>query len=135
MKLLSLFLIAAMVLVAGCAFLKSDAPTARLTVQYATLKVIGDDAGKRDRVIAIAEDALTRLDSTPEATVTAIISGVREQVPWAKLDEADKLLVDVLLAELEVQLTDRLGGGVLNEEARLAAATVAKWVIAAAKMA
>lgn len=134
MKLATVTLFAAALLLAGCSFLQDNQPTARLTVQYATLKVIDGDLDKRDRVVEIAERALDRLDDTPEATVHAVVGEVREQVPWSNLDAADKILIDALLTELESRLIERYGDGVLSEEARLGAATVAQWVISAARM-
>jgi len=134
MKKIALFLPLAMLLLAGCSFLQDNQPTARLTVQYATLKVIDGDLDKRDRVVEIAERALGRLDDTPEATIHAVVGEVREQVPWSSLDDADKILIDALLTELEARLIERYGDGVLSEEARLGAATVAQWVISAARM-
>lgn len=134
MKLATVTLFAAALLLAGCSILQDNQPTARLTVQYATLKVIDGDLDKRDRVVEIAERALDRLDDTPEATVHAVVGEVREQVPWSNLDAADKILIDALLTELESRLIERYGDGVLSEEARLGAATVAQWVISAARM-
>lgn len=134
MKTAILTLFAVVLLLAGCASLQDNQPTARLTVQYATLKVIDNDVEKRDRVVEIAERTLDRLDDTPEATVSALVREVRDQVPWSKLDSADKILIDALLTELEARLIERFGDGVLSEEARLGAATVAEWVISAARM-
>ena len=134
MKLATVTLFAAALLLAGCSFLQDNQASARLTVQYATLKVIDGDLDKRDRVVEIAERALDRLDDTPEATVHAVVGEVREQVPWSNLDAADKILIDALLTELESRLIERYGDGVLSEEARLGAATVAQWVISAARM-
>lgn len=117
---------------AGCAFLQEHESEARIATTYATLKVIDEDAERASRVVEIATEVRAIAGGDPEATVGLLIGEVRGLIKWENLDAADTLLVDTLLIELEARLINRLGDGVLPDDARLTVQTIADWVIRAA---
>lgn len=119
---------------AACSFVQERESNARLATMYATIKVVDGDAAKADRVEEIATEIREYASGEKFLTVDLLVDQVRKQVNWDRLDAADKLLVSALLDELKLQLIERLGADVLPEDLRLAADTVAGWVITAARM-
>lgn len=130
-----LFLALCAVVLAGCgamgAVSDSDG-SSRLIAQYATIKVIDGDFGKRDRVIEVATEVKRFASSEDSLTVDALMVAIRSQVDFGKLDAADTLLINGLLTRLQDELAAHLGVGALPSDVRLAATTVADWVIEAA---
>lgn len=123
----------AVALLAGCAALQRQDPTARLTVQYATLKYIAEDASKAARVAEIAQDARDSLDAG-SVTLSLLDAALRERIDWSRLDTADRLLLDSLLVMLRDELEHRFGDGLLDGDARVQIRVVADWIIQAAAM-
>lgn len=121
-------------LVAGCATISENENTARVTVMYATIKVIDEDQAKADRIVEIAEEVKEYASNVEQLTVDLLISETRAQIDWSKLDAADRLLVDTLLVELETRLKERFDGAEVPEELALTVEKVADWVINAALM-
>ena len=119
---------------AGCSTLNEYENTARLTTQYATIKVIDDDRAKAQRVEEIATEVKAYAQDDLFLTVDRLIDEARSQIAWHKLDAADRLLVDALLTELEVRLKERFGGDAVPDELRLTVEKLADWVISAARM-
>lgn len=134
MKLLAIVLLAG-VLSTGCGVLPDRVVgTARVTIQYATIKVIDGDLDRAARIKAIAGEVLALSDREPQVSADGLIGKVKEQIRWDRLDTADVVLVDMMLAAIYVELTARLGGG-QYAEAKLTVHTLAEWVIDAADMA
>lgn len=118
---------------ASCSFLEERPATAYLATTYATLKVIDDDAEKAERVIEIATEVLQLASSDPETTISRLMSEARGLIRWNRLDDADTLLVNALLVEVEHRLREKFGDGIIPEDARLTVQTLAGWVIEAAQ--
>lgn len=118
--------------VIGCAFLNERPAAAQLTIQYATLKYIGDDQAKKDRVIEIAE-AAKQLSST-SATLAALEEAIRARIDWNSLDPADRLLADGLVNLVHAELAARFQQDVLDPEQVVALNQVLDWIIAAASL-
>ena len=125
-------LMAALAILTGCATLTDENSSARLTTYYATLKVIDGDPDKAARVQFIATEVQRYASGEEYLTVDLLIAAIKDQVRWDKLDAADELLVHALIDELRAALVRRFGEDVLPEDLRLAASTVATWVITAA---
>ena len=129
-----LLAIATLSLATACSTLNEHENTARLTTQYATIKVIGDDRAKAQRVEEIATEVKSFAQDELVLTVDRLIDETRSQINWQRLDAADRLLVDALLTELEVRLKERFGGDAVPHELRLTVDKLADWVISAARM-
>ena len=128
------FLLAALVggfFVSGCAALQEGNADAKLVTQYATLKVADGDPAKAARIAEIASEVRRYVTDAEALTVDALIVAIRAEVNWSSLDAADTLLVNALLERLRVELIEYLGPEQIPEDLRLAATTVADWVIEA----
>jgi hypothetical protein len=119
----------------ACALLErveSSPATAALTVQYGTLKYTGDDADKAQRVY----DAVARLSLDDESITLALLDDrIRAAINWERLDLADRLLLDTLLAQVRAELEQRMGSGLLAPEDRVRVQQVMQWVQDAALVA
>ena len=131
------FLLASMLggftLGASCAWLDTNTGAAKLTVQYATIKVIGHDAGKAKRVTAIAQEVRRIAESDPHLTVDRLIEAIVDHIDWDKLDAADKMLINALINELARELAVRIPANNIAE-LRLTVDHIATWVVSAARM-
>lgn len=128
-----LFLLLMAAVLVGCASLKENNADARLIVQYSTLKVC-DTAERAARCAEIAGEVQRYANDTAQLTVSALMFAIEEQIDWTSLDAADALLVRTLTERLRAELVERLGEDVLPEDLRLAATTVADWVIDASAL-
>lgn len=131
MRNLFLLLLAAALL--GCASIADNNADTRLIVQYSTLKVC-DTQERAARCAEIAAEVARYANDTAQLTVSALMFAIEDQIDWTSLDAADALLVRTLTARLRAELVERLGEDVLPEDLRLAATTVADWVIEASAL-
>lgn len=116
-------------------FLQDNERTARITVTYATLKVIHGDAARKDRVIEITQNVLKYANDATQLTVDALIVAIRAEIHWDNLDDADTLLVNELLVELNDRLKEHFQGNVIPPDMVISVNTIGKWVLDAANMA
>ena len=124
-------LIALALAIGGCASSGSNESqlTEQLVIQYAVLKVVCDNPEKAKRIGEVAREAKTFL-AGDGVTVALLDEAVRAKIDWTKLDAADTLLVNALLAEVDRQLSVKLGAGVLSPEQLVTVNEVLDWVIA-----
>lgn len=134
-RTISLALAIVLMATAGCSFLQESERTTRVTVIYATLKVIDDDDEKAARVAEIATEVKRYAENIEVLTVEALIDETRRQIRWENLDAADTLLVDTLLLELKDRLTERFDGTDVPDDIVLTVVKVANWVIDATRLA
>ena len=129
-----LALAAAALVLTGCSFLEERETTARLTVQYATLKVINDETERAERVRKLISEAREYVSSDTSVTIAFLDTQARARIDWERLDTADRLLIDAVLVEARVELERRIGEGVLDPNATLQLLTVFDWIESAAAM-
>lgn len=132
MKILASFLLATLMM--GCAAIETSPVTSALTVQYATLKYIGDDTDKAQRVYTVASGMAETIQDG-NATLTLLDQALRAEIRWERLDAADTLLLDTLLTQLQVELQSRISNGLLSPDDRVRLLKVAEWVMSAALVA
>lgn len=120
-------------LIAGCATIQENESTARVAVQYATIKILDGDPEKADKVEQIAEEVKAYASGEKPVTVDALIEKAATYIPWEDLDDADTLLVTALLEEIRVRLKERLGDDFVPEDLRVTVDMVAGWVLEAAR--
>ncbi len=126
-----------LVFMVGCSVLDNHQASAKLAVQYATLKYIDGDAHKRERVIvqvARAEEL-----ANVAASLDALADAVRQEIPFDEMDAADAVLVNGLVDALEEELKARFpeddgSGGVLDPEQIVAVKSVLGWIYEAAHL-
>ena len=111
----------------GCAALTERPATAKLVVQYATLKYVGDDVEKAARVVAVADSVELAATSGEVGSLDAL----EALIPLADLDPADRLLATQLVSVIREELEQRLDLGSASELAEHVG-TLASWVREAA---
>lgn len=126
-------IIAALLLaVSGCAYIEQRPATAMLTVQYATLKYVGEDRAKAERVRQTAAQFRDSL-SGDLVTLDALDAALRAEIKWDKIDQADQLLLNALLLELRTTLEQRFSAELLSPDDTVVLRRVADWIIQAAR--
>lgn len=141
MKLLYTFFLA--ITLSGCAVLggavdkaKENPRAAQLTVQYATVKVIENSGDiTREDVLKRVSEARELVEGGPEVTLQRLAEEVRNNINWERLDSADQLLLNAVLAEAEARLRERIGEGIIEAEDRVALLTLFDWIEQAAVLA
>lgn len=121
-----------LVFLVGCSILDEHQASAKLAIQYATLKYVDGDADKRDRVLKVTANA--RELAATASTLDALDQAVRDSIDWSKLDDADKLLATNLLDLIREELRARFGDGVLNPDQVVAVKRVLDWIDEAAQL-
>ena len=132
----ALILAGMLVGMAGCSLLEvvEDSPMASyIVVQQSTLRFIGDDMERAERVMEIAEQVEEYAAGT--VTVALLIDYTRAQVRWDKMSLADAALLDGLLMQLSFSLEDKMGTGELSPEDLVNVQTVVGWIKSNAELA
>ena len=120
----------------GCALLETveTSPTAaKLTVQQATIRVIGTDMDRAARVLEIAAQTRGMIE-VDAVTVSLVDEFIRVQVDWSKLDLPDAQLLAMLLDELRDRLAEKLGDGLISPEDKVSISKVIDWVEDSARL-
>lgn len=130
-------LVSGLFMTMGCASLSTSdgqKAAARIGVQYATLKVINGKADRADKVIEIV-DSVISFANGETVPIDVLEEQVRTLIPWDKLDDADKQLVELLILQVRSELDARVGDGLVDPEKVAAAVEVLTWVRDAAAIA
>ena len=120
--------VALTVAIGGCAAIQDNPMSAKLPVQYATLKVIESDDVSRNDVLEHVERARDLLNATQDVSVTDLTA----TVDLSGLDAADRLLVASLLAQIEHAALDV---DVVGEDRLVRLNTLLDWIEQAASYA
>lgn len=121
-----------LVFLVGCSILDQHQASAKLAIQYATLKYVDDDQDKRDRVLDVVANA--RELAATASTLDALHEAIHQSISWDRLDDADKLLASNLLDMIRDELKARFDSDVLNPDQVVAVNTVLDWVEEAAQL-
>jgi uncharacterized protein YceK len=126
-----LFALALVFLLSGCASLGSDEGqnvAARIGVQYATLKVIGEDADRAATVVGVIDSAIELVEGGDALPMDLLESEIRDAIPFDKLDQADTLLVELLILQVREELDLRVDDGLIDPEKVAKVLEVLTWV-------
>ena len=121
-----------LVFLVGCSMLDKHQASAKLAIQYATIKYIDGSDDKRERTLKVTANA--RELAATGATLDAIDQAIRDSIDWNKLDDADKLLANALLDIVGEELKARIGEGTLDPDQVLAVEAVLGWIEEAANL-
>lgn len=108
----------------------------KIAVQYATAKVItsaddiaADDVSQHvERVrVLVAEDSV--LD------IGRLALEARREIDWTRLDAADQLLLEALLAQVQDSLEEAVAPELIDDERRVRILTLLDWMAQAAALA
>lgn len=119
---------------AGCST-PTQTNLAKLTVQYAVIKVCDRNPEYAPRVVEIATQIEALAGGETANTVDLLLSLVRAKIDFSKLDAADKLLVNALIDQVGIELKVRLGTTTFDAGKLLLVSEVAGWIREAAAMA
>jgi uncharacterized protein YceK len=132
-----LFALALVFVLSGCASLGSDEGqqlAARIGVQYATLKVIGDDADRAATVVSVIDSAIELVEGGDALPIDLLEAEIRDVIPFDKLDQADTLLVELLILQVREELDLRVDDGLIDPEKVAKVLEVLTWVRDAAAL-
>lgn len=128
--------ICALVALVGCKALETHENSARLIIQYSTLKYIekaGDapaQAARAGRVRSVAEQAMA-MAAGGNVILSALEASIRAEVAKLTLSPADRMLADGLISVVAQELSRKFGEGVLSEQQLVQTRAVLSWVIEA----
>lgn len=117
----------------SCAALQPEnGATARLAIQYTTLKVIEDSNDiTADGVIEQVDKVRALVEADRNISFDNLFRQVRSQIDFAGMQPSDQLLVAALFEQLEAQLPE-LPSGEQNRLVRIM--TLLDWIESAAKL-
>jgi hypothetical protein len=132
-----LITLALSVVLTGCAAINNGSPAAKTAIQAATLKVIGGDPDRAQRVHELAGEVPALMDGAAgdATTMDAVEKRVREEIQWQYLDQAEQLVASNLVDAVRAEIEARIEGGSLDPDDRVAVRTVMQWIRKAAAMA
>ncbi|TQE92536.1 MAG: hypothetical protein FKY71_19900, partial [Spiribacter salinus] len=102
----------------------------RLAVKAGTLRFVeeaDDRQARAQEVAAFVDTVREQVDSSADSTIDDLVSRVRDEVPWESLDSSEQLLVDGLITRVRDVLQERVGDGVLDEQAKVRIGAVLDW--------
>lgn len=123
----------ALAAIPGCAIIEDNPNTARAAVYVGTLKYVGEDAERAQRVENTASEILSGMSGG--TTIDQLDGRLRALIPWDQLDMADAILLHALLTELRSTMVATIGEGLLSPDDAVRIERVAQWVISAARLA
>lgn len=122
--------------ISGCAFFNSNQTALRLTITYATQKVIerGDTLDEQRQKAAnikrIATD-VRALVAGDQVTLESLQSVVNKELEKVQLSPADRTLANEFVKAIIAELQTKIGNGLLKPSDLVAVTTVLDWIISA----
>lgn len=109
---------------------------AKTGVQYATAKVLENNPDYAERIASIAGGIREVAAGDGANTVALLMQMARDKIDWDKLSKspADVVAVNLLLDAVQLELTARLGEGVLPPDKALVVGKVAGWIEGTARL-
>ncbi len=131
----ALFLVCLMLLMTGCAAVELQESSARVPVQYATLKVIedSDSIAARD-VLQHTERVRQVVVNDAEINVTQLVDNTIELIGIDSFEASDRLLLLILFNNIQQAVNDVRPGMPLQEQ-RVRLLTLLDWIDQAARLA
>jgi len=134
MKLIKLLFISAVfVMVTACAGLNIGANDTgpKIAVQLATLKVLDnskDPALRGQRMHEIISAARDLVQGNESTTVAEIEKSVRAKIDNLVLDRGDVIMVNMLIDVVKLEISKRVGDGILDPEKAVKVDAVLSWI-------
>lgn len=131
----ALFLVCLMLLMTGCAAVDLQESSARVPVQYATLKVIedSDSIAARD-VLQHTERVRRVVVNNAEINITQLVDNTMELIGIDSFEASDQLLLMILFNNIQQAVNDVRPGMPLQEQ-RVRLLTLLEWIDQAARLA
>ncbi len=125
--------LAALALMTGCSWMRENPESARIMVQYETLRVLDGDVDRAQRLVTMVQRGRQFVLQGDQVAVSYLADAARAAINWDSLPPQDQLLVDEALTAAQRRLEERLGGGWLRPEQRLELDEFLGWIEAAAQ--
>lgn len=100
----------------------------RTTVQYGSIKYLSKYPEHLEQAKMLVTEVETALDEDVSVTLNRLETIVTGYIDWESMEPESKLLLITLLSEIQYQVQQRIGEGVLDEEDKVLARTVLGWV-------
>lgn len=132
-----LYMLIAIIAVAlpACATMKTlfspssqHSATARVVVQVAVFNLITEKPEYKEKILAITKTVKAYLDEKPSASVTAVVGLVNEQIHWDKLKPDERMLVQTLMAVVEMNLTEKVNDKTLPADLKVTVGQLISWI-------
>ena len=120
----------------GCSFLQGglsgDDARAELVLRAAvisgTSRLIDGDAARRDEVLRIAGTISDYLEKNPEGRAADVGVLLKNNIPWDKLTNEEKLLTSSLIIYVQEEVARQIEQGVVPGDILVYLETIVKWV-------
>lgn len=120
----------------GCSFLQGglsgDDARAELVLRAAvisgTSRLIDGDAARRDEVLRIAGTISDYLEKNPEGRAADVGALLKNNIPWDKLTNEEKLLTSSLIIYVQEEVARQIEQGVVPGDILVYLETIVKWV-------
>lgn len=130
MKISSICLLFALSL---CACTTADRQLAeQFAITYGVDKVIENNPTLAPRIIVIADQIDTFVDTDASFTVAELSAFISSKINWGNLSKADTDLIKNLLHQINLRLVDRIGIGQISPDRRLTIKQFTSWIRLAA---
>lgn len=136
----ALFLLCLMLLMTGCAAVDLQESSARVPVQYATLKVIEDSDSIAARDVLQHTERVRQVivshvaETNTEINVTRLVEETISRIGLDSLDASDRLLLMILFNNIEQAVIDVRPDMPLGEQ-KIRLLTLLDWIDQAARLA
>lgn len=131
--------ILALSLASSCATLENNPASAKLVTQYAVLKFAEQSsADKRAERIANVQRVATDVKAIAAGepvSIGLLKAAVGAEIAKLNLSPADTMLANALVDMLAIELSERVGEGILDPDQLVQVAKVMDWIIEAAALA
>lgn len=131
MKVILAAFLAALLTLGGCASRPIDQPTAKIAIQYGTMKFIRNDPARAAKVERVVSAVRAQIDGDSLASVDYIKMTIQSYLPLNMAPEdrfAVNSLIDLVVAELKARINEQT----LPPDVELQVRTVADWILEAA---
>ena len=131
--LLTLFL-AALIGCAGNDTITGNVDTDRLGIKLGTMKYIGEDADKADRILSVLDKVEAELDANQIVLAEGVAAYIESKIDFAGKAAEEILLIQELIFVVSGQIEERIGGQVIDPDSQVMIRQVIGWVREAAKV-
>lgn len=111
----------------------SGVNTDRLGIKIATMKYIGDDFGRAERVLSTLSNVEGELDADKIVLAEGVISYIESKIDLSDRPIEEVLLIQELVYIISLQIEERIDGEVIDADSQVMIRQVIGWVREAAE--
>lgn len=129
-------LILAFLIAAGCSTLQRivESEEARIIVDYSIDQIVDGDQNKSENIIRVTTKFKDVANASGTETVDMIIGKLRDVLHEEEMELSEKALLALVLDQLEENLNDKIGKGILNSQDVVYVDTFLDWIIESAAL-